>query len=242
MIQIIVPLAAIKAFSKDVDYAFPLPLIDVKGKVLIQYVLENLGSLNEEKQFIFIINESDSNKYHIDNTLRQLVDNSTFIYLKEKTKGSVCSVLMAVDEIVPDLECIIVNSDQFIDFDYDNVVKKFRDDDVDGGVITFNSLHPRWSYVRVENEYVVETAEKNPISNNAIAGFYYFKKSQFFIDAAFKTILNDVNYQNKYYTSSVYNQMILDGKKVKNFPITTDRYHSFYSPEKIKDFEIFLKT
>lgn len=238
MINIVIPLAGIKPFNEE--FLYPLPLIDIKGKPLIQYVIDNLNTLNEEKRFVFIVNESDCNKYHIDNTLRQLTGNCTFVFLKNKTKGAVCSVLMAIDEIQPGTEMLIVNSDQIIETDYNKVLDHFRKNEADGGVISFNSVHPRWSYIRIANEAVVETAEKNPISNNAIAGFYYFKKSEYFMESAFQTIYHDANLEGNYYTSSVFNEMILDNKKIMHYPIKNEEYHSFYSPQKIKEFEEFL--
>ncbi len=239
MIQIILPIASIKNLNDD-SFLFPIPLIDIKGKLLIQHVIENLNTINDEKKYFFIINEEDCNKYHIDNTFKQLVDKYEIVILKKPTKGSICSILMAIDLIDFNAETIIVNSDQYLNINFNNVLDLFRNTKKDGGVILFNSLHPRWSYARIEDDLVVETAEKNPISNNAIAGFYYFKKSIFFIESAYKVILYDVNYENRYFTSSVFNQMILDNYKVGYSIIPSNSYFSFYSPDKIKEFVIYL--
>ena len=240
MIQVILPLASIKSFKDDTNYNFPLPLIDIKGKLLIEYVIENLNMIKDNLKFFFIINETDCNKYHLDNTIKQLAKEHEIIILKNATQGSICSVLMAIDKIDLNSETIIVNSDQYINIDYNKILNQFKQSENDGGVIIFNSLHPRWSYAKIENDLVVETAEKNPISNNAIAGFYYFKKSSFFIDSAYKVILDNASFDNKYFTSSVYNQMILDNYKIGYYLIPSNVYFSFYTPDKIKEFEIYL--
>jgi dTDP-glucose pyrophosphorylase len=156
--------------------------------------------------------------------------------------GAVCSILMGIDNINLDEELIIVNSDQIIDCNYNNVLSEFRSKKVDGGVITFQSVHPRWSYARVIENKVIQTAEKNPISNIAIAGFYYFYKAKDFIDGSFNVIKYDDNYNDNYYTSSVYNQMILADKNVTFFPIQSEKYYSFYSSQKLKEFEEYLKN
>ena len=31
----------------------------------------------------------------------------------------------------------------------------------DGQILTFNSTHPKWSYAKIENNYVTEVAEKS---------------------------------------------------------------------------------
>jgi dTDP-glucose pyrophosphorylase len=242
MLNIIVPLASRSFDSDNENFLYPLPLIDIQGQALIEYSLDNLNKIAGDKRFTFIVKESDCNQFHIDNTLNLLVMDSTIVKVKGLTKGAVCSILLAIDHIDNNDELLIVNSDQVIEIDYNEVLTYFRDINADGGVITFNSVHPRWSFVKIENELIVQTAEKNPISNKAIAGFYYFKKSIDFIEGAFNVIAYDENYMGNYYTSSVYNQLILKGKKINNFEISKSQYHSFYTPQKIKEFEDFLKS
>jgi dTDP-glucose pyrophosphorylase len=240
MINIIIPLALKKLADENSFSQYPLPLLDIKGKPLIEYVLDNLNKIKEEKKFIFIVNDDDCQKYHIDNMLKLLVTNSTIIKVKGSTKGAICSILMAIDHIDKDEDLVIVNSDQVIDCDYSKVLAEFRKDDIDGGVITFQSVHPRSSFVKIVNDLVVQTAEKNPISNHAIAGFYYFKNGIDFINGAFNVIRYDDNYNGNYFTSAVYNQLILAGKKIKTYQIQNDEYHSFYSIQKLKEFEEHL--
>jgi NDP-sugar pyrophosphorylase family protein len=240
MLNVIIPLGSGKFDADNENYLYPLPLIDIQGKALIEYLLDNLNAIKEEKRFVFIVKETDCKQFHLDNILKQLVKNSAVVRIKGQTKGAVCSVLFAIDEIDKDEELIIVNSDQVIETDYNIVLERLRA--YDGGVITFNSVHPRWSYIRTDNDNVVETAEKNPISNKAIAGFYYFKKAHDFINGAFKVVKFDENHSGSYYTSSVFNQLVLNGKHIGFVEISKEQYYSFYSPQKIKEFEEFLKS
>lgn len=239
MLNIIIPLAAGKFDTDNEDFLYPLPLIDIRGKALIEYLLENLNGIAQDKKFIFILKETDCKKYHLDNMLNQLVDDAFIVRLKNQTKGAICSVLYSIDEIDKNEELLIVNSDQIIDIDYNKALKELKS--FDGGLITFNSVHPRWSFVRISEDKVVETAEKNPISNKAIAGFYYFKRAIDFIEGAFNVIRFDDNFNGNYYTSSVYNQLILKGKEIGFYHIDSNLYHSFYSPQKLKEFEEYLK-
>lgn len=239
MLNIIMPLAS-KTFENDNErFLFPLPLVDIKGKALIEYSLTNLNGINEDKRFIFIVKDFDCKQFHIDNVLKQLVQNSTIVKIQGQTKGAICSVLFAIDEMDLDQELIIVNSDQVLNDDLDNMLDNLRK--YDAGVIAFNSIHPRWSFIRTENNLIIETAEKNPISNKAIAGFYYFKKARFFIDGAVQVIKYDDNFNGNYYISSVFNQLILMGKSIGFAEMKSENYYSFYSPQKVKEFEEFLK-
>jgi dTDP-glucose pyrophosphorylase len=240
MINIILPIASSKIQDDNDKFQYPLPLIEINGKSLIEYSIEGLKSLGDELKYIFILNENDCAKYHFDNTLRLLKPNCEIVIINGSTSGAICSILMAIDFIDKNSECLILNYDQYIDEDLSLIIQKFRDGNADGGILTFNSVHPRWSFARINDEEVVETAEKNPISNYALAGFYYFKNSSHFINSAFDVIKYNVSYDGKYYTSSVFNQMILKNFKIQNILINKNKYHSFYSSQKIKEFETYL--
>ena len=107
-----------------------------------------------------------------------------------ETKGAACSCLLAINHIPPDDPLIVANADQIIDWDLNAVLSYFEEGDFDAGTICFESVHPRRSYVAVDEQgEVVEAAEKKPISRNAIAGFYYYRRGSDFIQAAMKSIL-----------------------------------------------------
>ena len=83
----------------------------------------------------------------------------------------------------------------------------------------------------------METAEKRPISKNAIAGYYYFKTFKTFVEGAFGSVLNEEYYNNQIYISSTINQLILQNKCVKSYKISNENFISFYTPQKINEFE-----
>ena len=238
--NIILPLAGISSFD-DHNNFYPLPLREVSGKPLIQYVVENLLTIKGVNEFIYILKEEDCLKFHLDNTLKLLTPNCEVVVLKSKTFGAVCSILMAVDSVNKDNDTIIVNADQVFNINLNSIINKLRDEKTDAGLITFESVHPRWSYVMVdENDNVLQAEEKNPISRSAIAGFYYFKSFNDFIESAFQAIEIEDYYDNKLYTSALINQMILLNKKVTHKSIDSKNYISFYSPQKIAEFERYI--
>ena len=238
--NIVMPLAGITNFDSNNNY-YPLPLREVSGKPLIQYVIENLLTIEGVNKFIYIIREEDCLKFHLDNTLKLLTPNCKVTVLKTKTFGAVCSILMAVDNINKGDDTIIVNADQVFNVNLNSIINQLRDEKTDAGLITFESVHPRWSYVMVdENDNVLQAQEKNPISRSAIAGFYYFKSFNDFIESAFEAIEIEDYHDNKLYTSALINQMILLNKKVTHKSIDSKNYISFYSPQKITEFERFL--
>jgi NDP-sugar pyrophosphorylase family protein len=219
---------------------FPKPLIEILGKSMIQRVIENYDEIKKEKQYIFIVSKKDCAKYHIDQSLKILTGNtrSRVIQLDSDTKGAACSVMMAIEHINNEDPLIIANSDQFFNGGLKQAVDFFQDRNADAGVICMETVHPRWSYVRLDdNGKVVETAEKRPLSKNAIAGFYYFAHGRDFVKAAMDMILKDNNLDGNYYVAPAINELILEGKDIQIFMVDNDKYHTFYSPEKIKEFE-----
>ena len=236
MLKIIVPLGGSSELFTNAGHFYPKPLIEIMGKPMVQLVIEN-ASISVPHQFIFIIKEEDAVRFHIDNTLKLLSPGCEIIKLKKATKGGLCSVLMGIDRIADDDSILVINGDQVIDEDFDSIYKYWKDNNADAGIVTFKSVHPRWSYARIEDGSVVQTAEKNPISQHAIAGYYYFDKAATFFECAYQSILNDVQFEGSYYISPVMNEYVLRNKTVLNYKIETEQYHSFYSPHLLQEFE-----
>lgn len=206
MINVLIPCMGNSLFFKDI--IFPKPLIEINGKTMLEHVIENYSSL-DDKRFIFVFNEDDCRKYHLDLTVHMLLNDCEVIKLHGETKGALCTCLMSINYINNDEPLIVANCDQVIDVDYNEVLNCFKDNNLDSGIITFENVHPRWSFANFEGERVIETAEKRPISKNAIAGFYYYKHGKYFIDAAKNVLLKQNHLNGKYYISSTINELIL---------------------------------
>lgn len=88
-----------------------------------------------------------------------------------------------------------------------------------------------------ERGEVVEAAEKKPISRHAIAGFYYYRRGSDFIQAAINSIVCAEEVQQRYFIAPCFNELILTGKRIGMVKIPQERYHSFYSPQRIRAFE-----
>jgi NDP-sugar pyrophosphorylase family protein len=237
-LQIVIPLAGGNQFFEAEEYVYPKPLVEIGSKLMIQWVIDNYSAIIDENvKVIFVTKEPECTKFNIDYTIKLLCAQSKILKLEKDTKGAVFTVLMALDEIDLNAPLIIANGDQFIDTDIHEVLKYFKKEEADAGVICFNAVHPKWSYIRVENNIVIETAEKKPISNKAIAGFYYFAKAALFLESAAKAIQNDRSVNGIFYISLLMNELILLHKKVSYYEIETAKYHSFYSPKKIEEFK-----
>ena len=238
MLNILVPMAGRSEFFDSKTYVFPKPLFEINGIPMIELVVKNLDIIDNGKQFHFVISADDCDRFHLDHTLRLLTDGRcNLLRLDRETRGAACSCLMAIESINNEMPLIISNADQIIEHDLNEVLDYFEDGGYDAGVICFESVHPRWSYVLLnENGLIIETAEKRPISKNAVAGFYYFRYGADFVAAAMRSIEKDANVNGLYYIAPALNEMILDRKKLGIYKIENSQYHSFYSPQKVKEY------
>lgn len=215
--------------TKDFEekgYSYPKYLIEIQNKPMIQRTIESLKKFS--KNINCIIRKQDQEKYFLADTIKILCPNSKIIEVAGETKGATCTALFAIDEINNSEELLIINGSQLIKTDIEPAINDFRKRNLDGGIITINAVHPKYSSILLdENNFVIQTSEKRPISNIASTGCCYFKKGSDFVGAAFASIEKDVNTQGLYYISSTFNEMILNNKKIGVYEIPKKDYISF---------------
>ena len=184
--QILIPISGHSAFFPKEDFYFPKPLIEIAGKPMIELVIEQFQHHFKEAGFVFVVDRDDTRSFSLDRTLSLLTGAGSRIVEKPgQTSGALCSCLLAVDALDLDQPLIIANSDQIIDHDLFQSVSTFESKRVAAGVLTFDSVHPRWSYIVDDGAgNVVQTFEKRVSSRHAIAGLYYFQTANCFIEAA----------------------------------------------------------
>jgi dTDP-glucose pyrophosphorylase len=145
-----------------------------------------------------------------------IAPNCKIVQVEGITEGAACTTLLAKEFINTDSPLLIANSDQFIKWNSNECMYSFSTDEIDGGILTFESTHPKWSFARTDDTgFVIEVAEKKPISNQATCGVYYWKKGSDYVKYAEQMISKNVRTNDEFYVCPVYNEAILDGKKIK---------------------------
>jgi dTDP-glucose pyrophosphorylase len=125
------------------------------------------------------------------------------------TEGAADTTLLASVYIDNDTPLLIANSDQFVECSVEDFVESSRN--LDGNILTFKSTEPKWSYAKVENDRVVQVAEKNPISDNATVGIYYWKTGKDYVKYARRMMRKNIRVNNEFYVCPVFNEAIADG-------------------------------
>lgn len=233
--NILIPMAGAGSRFEKVGYTFPKPLIEVDGKPMIQVVVDNI---NIDANYIYIVQKSHREKYNLDTLLNLLTPDCKIMEVDGVTEGAACTALIAKEIINNDQPLFFANSDQFIEWNSNEFMYKMQETDSEGGIVTFKATHPKWSFVKLDdNGFVTEVAEKNPISDIATVGFYYWKKGSDFVKYAEEMIDNNIRVNNEFYVCPVFNQAIKDCKKIRTFNI--DKMWGLGTPE---DLDYFIKN
>ena len=240
--NLVIPMAGDSKIFKDAGFKYNKNFTEINHKPLFQRVFDSAKKIGEGN-FIFVVNKEDAQKFHINKSLKLLAPDSRVIVAQGQTAGAACSVLLAAEFIDNDDELIIFNGDQVLECDLKKILSEFREKNFDGGIITFESVHPRWSFVRLdENNFVIETAEKDPISNHATAGFYYFKHGKDFVASVKAMIHKDANVNGAYYVCPAYNEMIIKQKVIGCVEIDGSLYYPLTTPKEVDEYEAHVKV
>ena len=236
-LNVLIPMAGGGSRFQALGYTFPKPLIDVRGKPMIQVVVDNL---NIDAHFIFIVQKEHYEKYNLNYLLPLIAPNCDIVQVDGLTEGAACTALLAKHFINNDQPLLMANSDQFIQWNSGETLYAFNNENIHGAIITFEATHPKWSYAKVGPDgFVSEVAEKKPISKNATVGIYYWKKGSDFVHYAEQMIAKNIRVNNEFYVCPVFNEAIQDGKKFRIFEIEKNGMWGIGTPE---DLNYFLEN
>ena len=235
--KILIPMAGEGSrFAKE-GYTFPKPLIDVRGKPMIQVVVENLDF---DCEYVFLVRKKHLEKFDgLLETLQRITNGRcSIVEVDGLTEGAACTALLAEKYIDCEESLLIANSDQFIQYEPKNFNTLKSLTNLDAIVFTFNAVHPKWSFVKTNSRgFITEVAEKKPISDIATCGIYWYRKGSDFVKYAKQMIEKDVRVKNEFYIAPVYNELIQDGKTL--VPFYVDKMWGIGTPE---DLRYYMET
>jgi len=229
-LNVLIPMAGAGSRFEAAGYTFPKPLIEVRKKPMIQVVVENL---NIKANFIYVVQKSHREKYNLDALLSLITPGCEIVETEGMTEGAACTALLAKEHINWDAPLFFANSDQFVEWDSNEFMYKMNETNADGGIVTFEATHPKWSFAKINKQgLVTEVAEKNPISNIATIGFYYWKNGSDFVKYAEQMINKNIRVNNEFYVCPVFNEAISDNKQIRTFNV--NKMWGLGTPEDLK--------
>jgi HAD superfamily hydrolase (TIGR01509 family) len=232
--NILIPMAGNGSRFFNAGYKDPKPLIDVNGKPMIQRVVENIGIPGN---YIFIVQSEHYKKYNLESVLTDLVPNCNIIQVEGVTDGAARTALLAKEYVNNSRPLIIANSDQLLDWDNSMFISQLLEVGSDGNMSLFLANENKWSYAKIQNNRIIEVAEKVVISNNASTGIYGWTKGSDYVKYAEQMIEKDIRVNNEFYICPVYNEAIQENKRI--LPMFVDRMYGLGTPE---DLESYIST
>lgn len=240
--KILIPMGGSDEAFRQHGYAYAKPLIEIAGRPLIQHVLDPLKRI-EGSEVVFVIRKEDDLRFHLREVLQLLDPGAVIVRADGPTAGAACTALLAIEHIDNDDELLIANGDQILAFDIAGILQRFRERRLDAGTVVFDSVHPRWSFVKTDADgMVIEAAEKRPISRNATAGVYYFRQGQFFVEAAKDMIRKDASVNDGFFVCPSLNELVLAQMRVGVERIEREEYISLATPQAVEEYELILKA
>ncbi len=212
-VTVLIPMAGAGSRFKQQGSKLPKPLIDVNGKPMIQWVVENL---NIDGNYVFVVQKDHYENHNLGTILPLIAPGCKIVQTDGLTQGAACTTLLAKEFINNDDHLLIANSDQFVEWDSCDFMYSMLSNNLDGGILSFRDTNPKWSFAKVDElGFVTEVAEKNPISDIATVGIYYFNRGREYVKFAEQMIEKNIRVNNEFYVCPVYNEYVQAGKKLK---------------------------
>jgi len=234
---LIIPIGGLGERFKKRKYDKPKALINVLGKPMIFYLLDNLelGKFN----IIMIIYHYEYKNYGFEDLIKKNYNsiNFEFCMVNQNTNGAAETINIGLCRLnrlkIKDMPILCLDSDNFyiIDiinlWDNKNCIFSFYDE----------KSYPIYSYVKInESNNLITIAEKNKISNFACTGAYGFNSFKNLHKNIDYIIKNDIRMNNEYYMSCVIKTMIDNNITFKNVVIDKNNFYCLGTPLQLRCF------
>ena len=241
---LLIPLGGIGERFSNNGYNLPKALINLFGKPILYYLLDNLDLQNID--FIYIPYNNQYAKYRFEDQLRNDYPNINFKFLclDKNTEGAAETINIALKKLDEEIQIEIQIQDKPIlcldgdNFYTTNIIQLWNGENK---IITFEDINnnPIYSYVSLNQNnqtLIQDIVEKEKISNYACTGAYGFSSYKQLLHYTQKIIDNKIKQKNEYYTSTVIKEMLKDNITFKNEIINISQWHCLGTPIQIKQF------
>lgn len=236
-LHIIMPMAGEGSRFAKVGWTTPKPLIELRGVPLFMRAINSVALEGVDMKYSFIVRQEHIDNQGIDKLIKDIQPDANVFSVLKTTRGAVETCLVAESAIDDEDAIVVMDCDlEFRSVSYNKLVSEALSvpaNQADGGaLVSFDSNNPRYSYALVDNEgRVLRTAEKEPISNHALCGAYFFGSGRDFKRIAHQLLDDGTQGKAEFYVSLLYNYLLAEGKVVRL--ATMEEYYSYGTPEEL---------
>lgn len=206
--KVIIPLAGKGTRLRPHTHSKPKPLIKVAGKAVLGHILDRLKEI-EVSEVIFITGDMGE---QIKNYVDTRYSFKTRYIHQHELLGDGYAISLAADYIDEDVLIIFVDTIFKTDL---SIIKKAKGE---GIVWVKQTDNPeRFGIVTLEKGFIkqIEEKPKNPISNLAVIGLYYFKDPKMLFKYINEIINKKTTTNAEYRLADAMGLMIKDGIKLE---------------------------
>jgi len=232
--MIVITMAGDSSRFKNSKYAFPKYETVIKNNTLLTHSVSSLMHIaNKSEKYIFIAQAKFQAKNFIYETCKFLnIINFEFIEIDYKTDGQATTAYLVTSKYYQnDERLIIYNIDTIIDSEALGSVMPMGD----GWIPIVKTIGAHWSFVEIDvhdNYRVTRIEEKNPISNLATVGLYYFATVELFNKLYSVTYPFNSKIREKY-VSALYSTAIKRGLDIFSRELPLDKFYPAGTPEEL---------
>lgn len=232
MINLVMPMAGRGSRFSRAGIVLPKPLIELKEYPFFWWAIQSIYRVTPVKELICVVLQEHIESFDIDKRITHYFPEARFVILPEVTAGAFETAFAGVSVLSSRLPTLVNDCDHA--FDARGIEKHLavlHSAEIDGLLCHFRSHSPGFSYAQYDEEgCLIRTAEKDPISDLAIAGAYGFRDPEVLRITADRYRTNCT--YSELYLSGIFNVMVQEGKAVRGFVLPS--HLSFGTPEELR--------
>lgn len=215
-------------------YETPKPFIEMPdGRKMLEWPLSQIERLENIELYIVLQREYLDERYGLHTILKNcLLDTVNVVPLDEVPNGQALSAFEAIKHI-NEGSVLIAGCDTVEDFRIFDLVRGATSDSA--GAVTFfdeETGSDHFSFVKYDqNMNARDIVEKKRISNNALAGSYFFRNHHYFLAALHSQLAQTENQLGEVFVAPVYQPLIKLGYQIECLP--TKNLKVFGTPDEL---------
>ena len=214
--MIVIPMAGLSSRFFKEGYTRPKYMLEAHGKTLFDHSVNSFERYFSSEKFLFIVQDAYNTPEFVRESAKALgILNFEIFILEQETRGQAETVAIALGNDGYKGSITIFNIDTFRPyFKYPNLANLG-----DGYLEVFQGSGDNWSFVKALNDdskRVIQTTEKNPISDLCCTGLYHFSTVIDYLDAYNDYLAKPESEWEKaeLYVAPLYNYLISNNKKI----------------------------
>lgn len=231
----------------DKGFTVPKPLIEVKGKTILDWTMTSVGPWLDKNPLSFAIRAEHDDKYQLADKLKAAYGpNIHFQKFSKTTRGNLDTALITSEALLTDKSQAVAFLDSDNKYDvvnFQSLLEKINDKDF--GILCYFKLLDKndlkWAFCAVDpaSHRVSEIKEKEMIKNGQpMIGFFYWSSVGFFEKIAKEVFAKEQpKKNNEYFMSQAYDYAIK-----QNYPVYAFESATMVPLGTPEDLEAFAKS